>query len=221
MIAAQPLGRLSLNRPLKILMGLSLAGIAGIIWRFAAGLGASTALNDGYPWGLWIAFDVVTGTALACGGYAVALLVYAFNRGQCPSVDPSRHRHECPGLHDGRPVGGARCRSPLRPLESAALLLGLEPELRAARGGALHHDLYAGGVAGARTGRTGALAAGAIVASFHARAPAHPGDRSLTWIIAFAMLLPTMHQSSLGTLMVLSGPRLHELWQTSWLPLLF
>ena len=39
---------------------------------------------------------------------------------------------------------------------------------------------------------------------------------SLTWIIAFAMLLPTMHQSSLGTLMVLSG-LVHELWQTSWL----
>ena len=72
MIAAQPLGPLTLNRPLKILMGLSLAGIVGIIWRFAAGLGVSTALNDGYPWGLWIAFDVVTGTALACGGYAVS-----------------------------------------------------------------------------------------------------------------------------------------------------
>jgi hypothetical protein len=41
----------------------------------------STGLSDGYPWGLWIAFDVVTGTALACGGYAVALLVYILNKG--------------------------------------------------------------------------------------------------------------------------------------------
>jgi Ni/Fe-hydrogenase subunit HybB-like protein len=35
------------------------------------------------------------------------------------------------------------------------------------------------------------------------------------------MLLPTMHQSSLGTMMLLSGPRLHPFWNTPWLPLLF
>ena len=53
---------------------------------FAAGLGAVTNLSDGYPWGLWIAFDVVTGTALGCGGYAIALLVYVVNRGQYHSL---------------------------------------------------------------------------------------------------------------------------------------
>jgi Ni/Fe-hydrogenase subunit HybB-like protein len=45
--------------------------------------------------------------------------------------------------------------------------------------------------------------------------------KSLTWIIALALLLPTMHQSSLGSLMLLSGPRLHPLWNTPVLPLLF
>src|SRR5512143_2662625 len=53
-----------------------------ILWRAVAGLGATTAMNDGYPWGLWIAFDVVTGTALGCGGYAIALLVYILNQGR-------------------------------------------------------------------------------------------------------------------------------------------
>ena len=52
------------------------------VTRALAGLGATTALNDGYPLGLWIAFDVVTGTALACGGYAVAMLVYVLNKGR-------------------------------------------------------------------------------------------------------------------------------------------
>ena len=61
-----------------------------IAWRLLAGLGATTALNDGYPLGLWIAFDVVTGTALACGGYAVASLVYILNKGQYhPLVRPA------------------------------------------------------------------------------------------------------------------------------------
>jgi Ni/Fe-hydrogenase subunit HybB-like protein len=45
--------------------------------------------------------------------------------------------------------------------------------------------------------------------------------RWMVWIIAFGLLLPTMHQSSLGTLMVLTGRKLHPLWQTPLLPLLF
>ena len=40
-------------------------------------------------------------------------------------------------------------------------------------------------------------------------------------IIALGLLLPTMHQSSLGTLMLLAGSRLHPLWNTPLLPLLF
>jgi len=36
-----------------------------------------------------------------------------------------------------------------------------------------------------------------------------------------AILLPTMHQSSLGSLFLLSGPRIHPLWNTDFLPLLF
>jgi Ni/Fe-hydrogenase subunit HybB-like protein len=43
----------------------------------------------------------------------------------------------------------------------------------------------------------------------------------LIWIIALGMLLPTMHQSSLGSLILLTGPKLHPLWQTPLLPLLF
>ena len=61
-----------------------------MLWRFAAGLAAVSNLNDGYPWGIWIAFDVVTGTALGCGGYAVALLVYILNKGEYhPLVRPA------------------------------------------------------------------------------------------------------------------------------------
>ena len=79
---ATPVGGKLMTSTMKGL--LILVGIAAVLllWRFAAGLGAVTNLSDGYPWGLWIAFDVVTGTALGCGGYAVALLVYAFNKGK-------------------------------------------------------------------------------------------------------------------------------------------
>ena len=50
---------------------LMLGGIL-ILWRFAVGLGLSTGMNDGYPWGIWIAYDVVTGTALVVDGGGLA-----------------------------------------------------------------------------------------------------------------------------------------------------
>jgi Ni/Fe-hydrogenase subunit HybB-like protein len=46
-------------------------------------------------------------------------------------------------------------------------------------------------------------------------------NKALLWVIALGILLPTMHQSSLGALMLIAGPRLHPLWNTGWMPLLF
>jgi Ni/Fe-hydrogenase subunit HybB-like protein len=46
-------------------------------------------------------------------------------------------------------------------------------------------------------------------------------DKVLIFIIALGMTLPTMHQSSLGSLFIITGYKLHPLWQTNFLPLLF
>jgi len=46
-------------------------------------------------------------------------------------------------------------------------------------------------------------------------------DKALIWIIALGLLLPTMHQSSLGTVMLIAGHKLHPLWSTGWIPLLY
>ena len=45
--------------------------------------------------------------------------------------------------------------------------------------------------------------------------------RFYPWIVGLAYLLPAMHQSSLGALMLLGGDRVYPLWQTPWLPLLY
>ncbi|MBU2469797.1 MAG: Ni/Fe-hydrogenase cytochrome b subunit [Proteobacteria bacterium] len=57
---------------------LALIGLALIIWRFVGGLGAISNLNDGRPWGLWISLDVYSGVALASGGFALTAAVYVF-----------------------------------------------------------------------------------------------------------------------------------------------
>ena len=58
----------------------SLIGVlaAVTVARFVRGLGAATELTDATPWGFWIAFDVMSGVALAAGGFVMAATVYIF-----------------------------------------------------------------------------------------------------------------------------------------------
>jgi len=60
----------------------SLMGALAVVTvaRFVRGLGATTALSDATPWGFWIAFDVMSGVALAAGGFVLAATVYIFGR---------------------------------------------------------------------------------------------------------------------------------------------
>ena len=81
---AEPIGGPLVTPATRGLLAVFGLGASLIAWRLVAGLGATTALNDGYPLGLWIAFDVVTGTALACGGYAVAILDLHPEQGPVP-----------------------------------------------------------------------------------------------------------------------------------------
>jgi len=53
-----------------------LIGLVLIVYRFAVGLGATTNLSQEFPWGMWIGFDVIVGVAFAGGGYALAFIVY-------------------------------------------------------------------------------------------------------------------------------------------------
>ena len=57
-----------------ILLGLVLTVI-----RFTQGLGSVTNLNQEFPWGFWIGFDVVCGVAFAAGAYVITFVVYVMN----------------------------------------------------------------------------------------------------------------------------------------------
>ena len=212
---AEPLGGPLLTRGYYILLSLAGMAIVLILWRFAVGLGAATALNDGYPLGLWIALDVVTGTALACGGYAVAFVVYIFNKGKYhplvrPAVLTSALGYTIGGasvvIDIGRPwnvwkvpvqVWKWNLNSSL--LEVALCIMAYVCVLWLELSPALLEKA-----------KTPILVKVRNIL-----------NKSLLWIIALGMLLPTMHQSSLGSLMMLAGPKLHPLWLTGWLPGLF
>jgi formate dehydrogenase iron-sulfur subunit len=63
---------------LSVLIGLAILGVGLIGYRFYYGLGAVTNLSDGYPWGFWIAIDILVGIALAAGGFVIAGVVHLF-----------------------------------------------------------------------------------------------------------------------------------------------
>jgi Ni/Fe-hydrogenase subunit HybB-like protein len=210
-----------LTRSFKILLAIAVLGGVMMLWRFAAGLAAVSNLNDGYPWGIWIAFDVVTGTALGCGGYAVALLVYILNKGEYhPLVRPA--------------------------ILTSLLGYGLAVLAVTVDLGRFW-ELWKVPVFFWRWSHSPQLEVALCVAAYvlvllielspaffekWRRSPdnglrsfAEKGlglvKRSFVWILALGILLPTMHQSSLGTMMLLTGPKLHPLWFTPWLPFLF
>ncbi|HUJ15947.1 MAG TPA: Ni/Fe-hydrogenase cytochrome b subunit [Thermoanaerobaculia bacterium] len=212
---AQPLGGPLFTRGYYVLLGLAVVGIALILWRFAVGLGAATGLSDGYPLGLWIALDVVTGTALACGGYAVAFVVYIFNKGQYhPLVRPAVLTSAL-----GYTIGGA----------SVIIDIGRPWNVWKVPIQFWHWNLNSSLL------EVALCIMAYVVVLWIELSPAllenakkpilvkirNFLNKALIWIIALGMLLPTMHQSSLGSLMMLAGPKLHPLWLTGWLPLLF
>jgi Ni/Fe-hydrogenase subunit HybB-like protein len=217
-----PVGGSLMTPPMRILLFVFMVGAALTVWRFAVGLGPSTGLSDGYPWGLWIAFDVVTGTALACGGYAVALLVYIFNKGKYhPLVRPALltsalgYSVAAVGIiiDVGRPwfiwripisVGKWNLDSAL--LEVALCVMAYVMVLWIELSPAFLEKWQ-------DSGNTG-------LANF-SRGLSKFMDKALIWFIALGLLLPTMHQSSLGSVIMLAGPRLHPLWHTPWLPFLY
>lgn len=218
----QPVGGPILTRPFKWLLAILAVWAILLIWRFAAGIGAVSGLSDGYPWGIWIAFDVVTGTALGCGGYAIALLVYVLNRGQYhplvrPALLTSALGYSMAALaiiiDVGRPwlihriplrVGSWNLNSAL--LEVALCVMAYVAVLWIELSPAFLERWKETGPSALRSFATGIL----------------PGlEKVMPFIVALGVLLPTMHQSSLGTVMLLAGHKLHPLWNTGWVPLLF
>ncbi len=216
-----PVGGRLMTPLFKTLLVVIGVGALAALARFFLGLGAVSNLSDGYPWGIWIALDVVTGTALGCGGFAVAILVYILNKGEYhPLVRPAILTSllgyglavVAVTIDLGRywdlwkiPIFYWRwTHSPQ--LEVALCVAAYVMVLMVEMSPALFEKWKAG--------PSGALRRWAATGL-------RVMDRALVWVLALGLLLPTMHQSSLGTMMLLPATKLHPLWFTPWLPLLF
>ncbi len=73
-----PTANKNLERVKTILWAVMGVWMVVTVARFTNGLGATSGLTDVAPWGFWIAFDVMAGVALAAGGFVIAAGVYIF-----------------------------------------------------------------------------------------------------------------------------------------------
>ena len=218
-ITHQPLGRKIVTKPFLVLGLFVLIAAYFILRRFLFGMGDVSNMSNGYPIGTWVVLDVVIGTAFGCGGFAMALLVYIFNRN-------AYHPLMRPALLGG--VFGYT-------LAGLAVMIDLGRYWNAfnllmpwyAQPNSVIFEV--------------ALCVMAYITvlwlefwpAFLERMPTAFKQRFgldklqvflkryMYVLVAVGVLLPTMHQSSLGSVLLIMGSKLSPLWYTIWLPLLY
>lgn len=195
-----------------LMVAIAAFGTIFLIIRFVAGMGVVANLSGGYPWGVWVVYDIIVGTAFACGGYALAITVYLFNQGKYhPLVRPALLTSL---LGYGFAAFGAfvdmgrywNAYNMFLPWQMNANAVMLEVGLCVAAYVMVLAIEFSPAVLDWLRKQTG----------WQVKAEAWRKllDKGLFFFIALGILLPTMHQSSLGSFMIAMGYKIHPLWQT-------
>mgnify|MGYP001612186715 CR=1 FL=1 len=206
-----PIGGKLFTKPFLVLSLLFMIALAILATRFIFGLGAVTNINDGYPWGIWIVVDVLIGTAFGCAGYAVALLVYVLNRGQ---YHPLMRSALMAGLFGYTLAGMAVIFDLGRYWQFYTLLLPWYVQFNSVM-------LEVAWCVMAYVVVLWIEFTPVFLERFGLTDLRQKLSKLLFFFIALGILLPTMHQSSLGTMAVVTGYQISPLWQTEMLPPLF
>jgi Ni/Fe-hydrogenase subunit HybB-like protein len=186
-----------------------LAFLVVSVMRFTRGLGAVTNLSDRFPWGLWIGFDILCGVGLAAGGFTLMATVHLFNiRRFEPIVRPAVLTAFLGYL-----------------LVIFGLLYDLGQPWRIWH--ALiywnHHSVLFE-VAWCVMLYTTVLAlefAPVVFERLRMEGPRRILHAVSTPLVIAGVVLSTLHQSSLGSLYLIVPEKLHPLWYSNMLPVLF
>jgi Ni/Fe-hydrogenase subunit HybB-like protein len=192
-----------------IFLALLAAGFYATVVRFTQGLGQSTNLNDQFPWGIWVGFDVLCGVMLAAGGFTLTAAVHIFNIKRLhPIVRPTVLTAFLGYL-----------------LVSVALMFDLGRPYR------IWHPLVMRNphsvmfeVAYCVMLYTTVLSlefAPIVLERFNLQKPMKVIRAVLVPTVILGVILSTLHQSSLGTLYLIMPEKLHPFWYSPLLPAFF
>jgi Ni/Fe-hydrogenase subunit HybB-like protein len=186
-------------------------GLVLIIIRFWKGLGAITNLTQDVPWGLWIGFDVVTGVAFAGGAYVLTFMVYILNMKKYQSIVRITILNGFLAyvfyagallLDLGRPwnvinpiIGNSFGTSSVLFLVAWHFLLYMIAQL-------IEFSPTVAEWLGAKRARK--ILSGMTIAA-----------------VIFGITLSTLHQSGLGALYLMAKDKIHPLWYSEFIPVMF
>ncbi|TSA30673.1 MAG: Ni/Fe-hydrogenase cytochrome b subunit [Ignavibacteriales bacterium] len=210
------------------LVVLALNGLMFLLARFIFGIGAVTNLDNQHPWGIWIGLDVAAGVALAAGGFTTAALGHIMHKDQYHAI----------------------IRPALLTAALGYTFVAVSVMIDLGRYYYIWHPfiMWNGNSVLFEVGICVIIYLAVLYIEFlpivcerfigrinlpeFLKSLNNPLDKLLRildkglnktmfiFIIA-GVVLSCLHQSSLGTLMVIAGPKMHPLWQTPILPLLF
>ena len=211
-----------------VLLVFMVAGAVAILSRFIGGIGYVTNLTNARPWGLWVGVDVATGVALAAGGFTTAALAHILGKHHYEPITRPALLTAVLGYTFvvlGLLVDIGRSWAIWKPmfnwntnsvLFEVAMCVMVYLHVLYIEFFPIVSEQFKG-----RVNLPGILAPlnGLVEIIFAA------GDAILDktmWIfIILGVVLSCMHQSSLGSLMLVAPTKLHPLWYTPILPLLF
>ncbi len=193
--------------PILILLIAVALGVA--VYRYANGIGAISNLSDGRAWGLWISFDLYCGVALAAGGFTLAATVYVFNLKKYYPIVRSAILTAFLGYL----------------LVILALLVDLGQPWRIWHifiYWNLHSPLFEVGWCVVLYTMVLALEVSPMVFErFNLDVPLKVIRSFQIPLVIVGIVLSTLHQSSLGSMLLMMPNTLNPLWYTSILPILF
>lgn len=197
------------TRLLLLPLGLGLVAAA---LRLLFGLSATTNLSDQYPWGIWVAVDIAAGIALAAGGFTATAFIEIFGRERFRPL-----------------LRSALVATWLAYLAEAVVLvldLGRYWNIwRVFTRWQGNSVLFAIALCVASSILVLTVELAPAFAAGLRKKPRAAVSRAAAAVIPVFLLagvvLSLIHQSSLGTLLVIAPAKIHPLWYTPWLPVLF
>lgn len=207
---------------------IAAVGLLFVLARLIFGIGAVTNLSNEFPWGIWIGIDVAAGVALAAGGFTTAALGHIMHKEEYhlitrPALLTAMLGYTFVAVSVGIDLG--RYYYIWHPLimwngNSALFEVGMCVMIYLT-------VLYIEFLPIVTERFIGRVNLPGFFKRFNVsldkllRALDRGLDKTMFIFIIAGVVLSCLHQSSLGTLMIIAGPKMHPLWQTPILPLLF
>ena len=186
-------------------------GLVILVFRFTKGLGAVTNLSQEFPWGFWIGFDVITGVALAGGAYIITFIVYVM---RVEKYHPIANITVLNGFLAYVFYAGALILDLGRPWNIVNPIIGNSFGFNSVMFlVAWHFLMYMAAEF---------LEFSPVIAEWLGWKKIKKWLSAITLgAVIFGITLSTLHQSGLGALFLMAKGKIHPLWYSEFIPILF